>query len=119
MAHPHRHDSDANAPLVVIINRSLAEHYWPGQDPIGKRLHRGPAEANLPWLTVVGEIGDVKELAADVPTEEQFYIPSAQAKADAGSFASPNMLTGNNGSIVIRGQLPPEQLADSLRAVVH
>ena len=60
---------DANAALVVIVNRTLAEHYWPGQDPIGKRLHRGPAEAHLPWLTVVGEIGDVKELAADEPTE--------------------------------------------------
>ena len=110
---------EAGAPLVVIINRTLAEHYWPGRDPIGKRLHRGPAEANLPWLTVVGEIGDVKELAADVPTEEQFYIPSSQARADAGSFAPPGMLTGNSGSIVIRGQLPPEQIADSLRAVVH
>ena len=110
---------DASAPLVVIINRSLTEHYWPGQDPIGKRLHRGPAEANLPWLTVVGEIGDVKEIAGDVPTEEQFYLPSSQARADAGSFAPPGMLTGNNGSIVIRGQLPPEQIADSLRAAVH
>ena len=68
---------------------------------------------------MVGEIGDVKQLAADVPTEEQFYIPSSQAKADAGSFAPPGMLTGNGGSIVVRGQLPPEQMADSLRAVVH
>jgi putative ABC transport system permease protein len=110
---------DASAPLVVIINRTLADHYWPGQDPIGRRLHRGPVEADLPWLTVVGEIGDVKELAGDVPTEEQFYIPASQAKADAGSFAPPGMITGNNGSIVIRGQLPPEQIADSLRAVVH
>ena len=109
----------AGAPLVVIVNRTLAEHYWPGQDPIGKRLHRGPKEANLPWLTVVGEIGDVKELAADVPTEEQFYIPASQVKADAGSFAPPGMLTGNGGSIVLRGQLPPEQMADSLRAVVR
>jgi putative ABC transport system permease protein len=107
------------APLVVIINRVLAEHYWPGQDPIGKRLHRGPTEANIPWLTVVGEIGDVKQLAADVPTEEQFYIPFGQAKADAGSFAPPGMLTGLGGSIVLRGQLPPEQMADSLRAVVR
>jgi ABC-type antimicrobial peptide transport system permease subunit len=70
-------------------------------------------------LTVVGEIGDVKQLAADVPTEEQFYIPSAQTKADAGSFAPPGMLTGNTGSIVVRGQLPPEEMAESLRAVVH
>jgi ABC-type antimicrobial peptide transport system permease subunit len=67
----------------------------------------------------VGEIGDVKQLAADVPTEEQFYIPFGQAKADAGSFAPPGMLTGLGGSIVLRGQLPPEQMADSLRAVVR
>jgi predicted permease len=107
------------APLVVIVNRILAEHYWPGQDPIGKRLHRGPAEAALPWLTVVGEIGDVKELAADVPTGNQFYIPSSQVKADAGSFASPGMLTGNAGSIVLRSQMPPEQMAESLLKVVR
>ena len=107
------------APLVVIVNRTLAEHYWPGQDPIGKRLHRGPAESALPWLTVVGEIGEVKQLAADVPTGEQFYIPSSQLKADAGSFASPGMLSGNAGSIVLRGQLQPEQMAESLLTVVH
>ena len=110
---------NGTAPLVVIVNRTLAEHYWPGQDPIGKRLHRGPAEANLPWLTVVGEIGDVKELAADVPTGQQFYIPFSQAKADAGSFAPPGFLTGNGGSIVVRGQLPAEEMAGALRAVVH
>jgi putative ABC transport system permease protein len=108
-----------DAPLVVIVNRNLAEHYWPGQDPIGKRLHRGPAEGALPWLTVVGEIGEVKQLAADVPTGPQFYVPASQFKADAGPFATPGMLTGNGGSIVLRSQLPPEQMADSLRAVVR
>ncbi len=111
---------NAAAPLVVIVNRTLAEHYWPGQDPIGKRLHRGPDRATtLPWLTVVGEIGDIKELAADSPTENQFYIPFSQAKADAGSFAPPGMLVGNGGSIVLRASQAPEQLADSLRAVVR
>jgi hypothetical protein len=107
------------APLVTIINRTLADHYWPGEDPIGKRLHRGPKEATLPWLTVVGEIGDVKQYAADVPTNEQFYIPFGQTKAGAGVFAPPGMLTGNGGSIVLRGQLPPGQMAESLRAVVR
>jgi predicted permease len=111
---------NATAPPVVIINRTLAEHYWPGQDPIGKRLHRGPERATtLPWLTVVGEIGDIKELAADSPTENQFYIPFSQAKVDAGSFAPPTMLVGLGGSIVVRASQPPEQLADSLRAVVR
>jgi predicted permease len=110
----------ASAPLVTIINRTLAERYWPGQDPIGKRLHRGSAEATtLPWLTVVGEISDVKELAADLPTMNQFYIPASQAKTDAGSFATPQMLSGDTGSIVVRGQRPPEQLAGELRAIVR
>jgi hypothetical protein len=108
----------ADAPLVVIVNRHLAEHYWPGQDPIGKRLHRGPGQAALPWVTVVGEIGDVKELGADQPTLNQFYLPASQVKAGAGSFASPSLLVGNSGSIVLRSTLPPEQMADSLRAVV-
>jgi predicted permease len=110
---------DANAPLAVIVNRTLAEHYWPGQDPIGKRLHRGPMEAKLPWLTIVGEIGDVKELGADLPTQNQIYVPSAQVKAGVGSFATPEMRVGNNGYIVLRSAVAPEQMADSLRAVVR
>jgi putative ABC transport system permease protein len=113
-------DDRAGAALVVIVNRTLAEHYWPGQDPIGKRLHRGPAEATtIPWATVVGEIGDVKELAADVPTTNQVYFPASQAKAGVGSFATPDMLVGNGGSIVLRSQQPPEQMAGALRAAVR
>jgi len=113
-------DDGKDAPLAVIVNRTLAEHYWPGQDPIGKRLHRGSAEATtLPWLTIVGEIGDVKQLTADAPTGEQIYFPTSQTRADVGSYASPTMLTGNSGSIVLRGQMAPEQMADSVRAVVR
>jgi predicted permease len=112
-------DDTPGAPLVVIVNRTLAERYWPGQDPIGKRLHRGPVEATLPWLTVVGEIGDVKQQAADAPTANQFYLPASQVKAGVGSFASPAMRAGNAGTIVLRSQLPPEQMTDSLRAVVR
>jgi len=112
-------DDAAGAPLVVIVNRTLAERYWPGQDPIGKRLHRGPAEATLPWITVVGEIGDVKELAADAPTQNQFYVPASQVRASAGSFATAAFRSGNAGKIVLRAQLPPEQMIDSLRSVVR
>jgi putative ABC transport system permease protein len=111
---------NASAPLVVIVNRTLAEHYWPGQDPIGKRLHRGPERATtLPWLTIVGEIGDVKELGPDSPTANQFYLPASQAKADVGSFATSSFLAGNAGFIVLRAAMPPEQMEDSLRAVVR
>lgn len=113
-------DSDrADSPLVVIVNRTLAERYWPGQDPIGKRIKVGVNESPTPWMTVVGEIADIKQTSADAETLNQMYGASAQAKAAIAQFAPPDMLTGNYGSIVVRGELPPEQMADSLRTVVR
>ncbi len=108
------------APLVVIVNRTLAEHYWPGQDPIGKHLHRGPTEATgLPWLRVVGEIEDIKELAADVPTMNQIYLPAGQARASFGPFASSSLLTSAGGSIALRSRVAPEHMVNSLRSIVR
>jgi predicted permease len=107
------------APLVVIVNRALAERYWPGQDPIGKRIHIGIRETPLPWMTVVGEIGDIRETNVDQDTRPQFYQPAAQLKVSLGQFATAGMLNGNGGSIIIRSSTPPDQMADALRAVVR
>jgi predicted permease len=107
------------APLVVIVNRTLAERYWPGQDPIGKRLKVGVNESPTPWMTVVGEIGDIKQTSADADTMNQMYGPSSQFKATIAGFAPPDMLTGTYGSIVVRGALPPDQMAGLLRATVR
>jgi predicted permease len=109
----------SDSPMVAIVNHTLAERYWPGQDPIGKRLKIGVPQSPNPWLTVVGEIVDIKETSADTDTRNQIYIPASQFKTMIGQFAAPGMLTGNYGSIVLRGQLPPEQMIDSLRAVVR
>ena len=49
----------ADAPLAVIINESLARRRFPAQDPIGQRVHIGPASG--PWYTIVGIAGDVKQ----------------------------------------------------------
>ena len=109
----------ADSPLVVIVNHALADHYWPGQDPIGKRIHIGVKATPLPWMTVVGEIGDIKQTTADGETKPQFYQPPGQFKLTLGQFAAPDMLTGNGGSIVLRSAMPPEQMADSLRSAVR
>ncbi|HEY2417958.1 MAG TPA: ADOP family duplicated permease, partial [Steroidobacteraceae bacterium] len=109
----------ADSPMVVIVNRTLAERYWPGQDPIGKRIHIGVKETPLPWMTVVGEIGDIKQGTADGETMAQFYQPPSQLKNGLGSFAPPDMLVANGGSIVMRSAMAPEQMADSLRAAVR
>jgi hypothetical protein len=44
----------ANSEQVVIVNRMVAESFWPGADPIGRRFKLGPAAAEVPWLRVVG-----------------------------------------------------------------
>jgi predicted permease len=109
----------ASSQLVVIVNRKFAEHYWPGQDPIGKRLHIGFRETPLPWMTVVGEIRDIKQKSADSDVTEQIYQPMSQFKRGLGQFAPPDMLTGSGGSIALRSSLAPEQMISSLRAVVR
>jgi putative ABC transport system permease protein len=109
----------ADSQLVVIVNRTLAEHYWPGKDPIGRRIKIGVPESATPWMTVVGEIADIKQTSADSETQNQLYGPASQQKADGGTFAPPDMLTGTYGSIVIRGQMEPEQMIGSLRATVR
>ncbi len=108
-----------DSPLVIIVNRTLAERYWPGQDPIGKRLRVGVPESPTPWMSVVGEIADIKQTSADSETKNQFYMSPSQFKAAIGSFAPPDAIFGNYGSIVLRTALPPEQMADSLHAVVR
>lgn len=67
------------APLVVLVNESLAKKIWKGQDPVGKRirLFPGPKEETQ-WRTVVGIVRDVKQYGLDREPPMQFYIPQAQ-----------------------------------------
>ena len=66
---------DANAQLVAIVNHEFAQHYWPGQDPIGKRIRFGMLKSNTPWLTIVGEVADAKLGRPDDDAREQFFRP--------------------------------------------
>jgi putative ABC transport system permease protein len=109
----------AGAPLVVIVNRKLAEHYWHGQDPIGKRIRIGMPETPTPWMTIVGEIADVKQDSPDVETKEQYYQPVEQYEASIGPLASPTDINGNGGYIALRAALPPEQMENALRETVR
>src|SRR6202789_1137581 len=113
-------DSDnAQSQLVVIVNHEFAEHYWPHQDPIGKRLRTGTQKMVTPWMTVVGEVADAKLNSPDTGASEQFYQPIAQLEKDAGALAAPTDLSGNGGYVVLRSALPPEQMENTLRATVR
>jgi predicted permease len=107
------------APLTIIVNRKLAEHYWPGQDPLGKRMRLATPESDTPWLTVVGEVSDVKLSSPDAPTQEQYFLAVDQGEDEAGALALPTDLNGNTGYIVLRSSQPPEQMENGLRSAVR
>ncbi len=53
----------ADSPPVCIINESFARRFWPGQDPLGKRIKQGRIDGPRPWYAVVGVVADTKAIA--------------------------------------------------------
>jgi putative ABC transport system permease protein len=70
----------AETPGVVLISESLAKVKFPNQDPIGQRVRVGPyaLHAELPWATIVGVVGDVKQASLAVTRSDAFYTPTTQ-----------------------------------------
>ena len=61
--------------MPVIINESLAQRFWPDQDPLGKRVGLGEKES---WRTIVGVVHDAKEFSVDKDVPIGVYFPAAQ-----------------------------------------
>ena len=62
---------------VVIIDENMSRRLWPNDNPLGQRIKIGPPE-NEPWLTIVGVVGDVKNVGLDATAEFATYEPHAQ-----------------------------------------
>ncbi|HEX5474822.1 MAG TPA: ABC transporter permease [Vicinamibacterales bacterium] len=66
----------ARSTRVVVINQRMADRYWSGVDPIGRRLRLGPL---YPWQTIVGVVGNIRRFAQDDAVRSEYYEPFAQA----------------------------------------
>jgi len=97
------------SPAVVVINRAMAKTYFGNQSPLGKKMQIGAIPENdVPWMTVVGVVGDMKQsLEADTPTE--MYIPFRQFN---------QLLPISNMSIVLRTEVDPHSIVSGLRETV-
>lgn len=73
----------AQAPGVAIISESLALRYWPGEEPIGRRIRVGPAGRLGPWLRIVGVASDVRQYWFDREPRLTLYVPYAQSPRSA------------------------------------
>jgi len=65
------------SPGVIVINQTMAHHFWPNENPVGKAIRFGGSDG--PRLVVVGVAGDVHHIGLDVPVRNQFFRPYAQA----------------------------------------
>ena len=77
-------ETDAEkAPVVAVINETMAKRYWPGEDPIGKRFRVN--RETYPWITIVGIVGQVRQNAITEKPRAEMYVPHAQWAAAGGS----------------------------------
>jgi predicted permease len=65
------------APGAVIVSRSLAQRYWPNEDPLGKRIRLG-GDKQEPWRSIVGVVGDIRQSGLDGEATREYYISYLQ-----------------------------------------
>jgi predicted permease len=109
-----------DAPLVVIINESLAQRHWPGEDPLGKRLNIGSRDSPS-WLSVVGVVKNVVRRAWSAPPEEEFYLPYLQDRnylTSSSAFASISSAFASM-TLVLRAHDDPSTLVPAIRNTVR
>ena len=79
-------DGDAaGAPSVVIINKTIAEMFWPGESPLGKRISlpgNGPGQP-VNWAEIVGIVADTKHRSLTENISPEYYIPMMQSPTAA------------------------------------
>lgn len=89
---------------VVMINETMAREYFPGEDPIGKRITIYMKDENTP-SEIIGIVGDVKHAALDTPVRPMTYWPYPE-------------LAYSGMNLAIRTEAEPLALADAVRRAV-
>jgi predicted permease len=102
---------------VVIINQTMARHYWPGQDPIGRRIKGGDSR----WFTIVGVVADTLQQLNE-PVHDELYRPMLQI----GQLSTTWLLRTDVDPATMERQvrhavhtLDPEQPVDHFRTVAE
>jgi putative ABC transport system permease protein len=102
---------DRTRPGVVIINERAAQLFFPGEDPLGKRLTIGSPEEEKLYgkgvsREVVGVIGNTKLLELNAAFQPELYVPAMQMPA-------------SNMTLAVRGNVPADQLINGMRTAVQ
>jgi len=99
---PEVEDSISNG--SILVNRTMAEKYWPGEDPIGRRVRFGN---DGPWVTEKGVVVDVRQIGLADPPMEELYV-------------SYRAVSPNEMAMVVRtGDDDPERLGAAVTAAIR
>jgi predicted permease len=99
----------AGAPLVAIVNETLARNYWPNGDLLGKRIRNiASGDRQPPWMEIVGVVKDVRAARLITEPGPQMYVARAQITSP-----DPEM------TLVVRAAGDPAKLASTVRSVVQ
>ncbi len=96
-------DDDAGKQLVIIVNRTFAQKYFVGEDPIGKRIRYDDSQ---PPVEIVGIVDDMKEGSLDAAVQPAIYTPFNQGP-DSGFY------------VVVRTAQAPQAILSSLKETIH
>lgn len=100
-------DQDTStSPNVVVISETMARRFWPGEDPIGKRISAGRVEKPEDWIQVVGIVKDVRQFELNADPKPQMYLSYRQA-----DFFAPR-------DLVVKTDVDPASLAATVRKAV-
>jgi putative ABC transport system permease protein len=94
---------DAAAPPVALVNEAFARKFWPGRDPVGRRIGSGPNPA-----TVVGVVADTHSYLLNLPPAPEYYCPYTQ-------YLGPSL----GVMLVTRTKADPAPIAAALRTAIH
>jgi predicted permease len=104
--------TDLNIP-VVLINQTMARTFYKEQSAIGRRVRpSAPADANVPWFTIVGVLKDVKQGGVDKKTGTELYFNFEQLFSNGPGFGIGTM------NVVMRTTQSPEALSAAIRQTV-
>jgi len=92
------------APLVAVINETMAHRFWPHQDAVGKRFKQNYPDSK--WITVIGVVGDVREFGLAEPAIPEAYYPESQS-------------TSSELVLVVRTASDPQAQVAAIRNAVH
>ncbi len=97
----------ANNTRSVLINEAMAKRFWPGEDPVGKRISTATTVGQqTQWQTIVGVVGNVRHLGLDIEPRPEIYYHT-------------NTVPPFGPVVVVRTTSDPKRLISIVRAKVR